>query len=369
MVNMAKLGVCVKILFATNFPYLPQRTGGNESSTNDLCNALMKKNIDVAVICTISPYNLLWIKNRIKAKLYNRKFIVDCFLGYPVYRGYNIVNDIHEVVKTYKPDVVVVQAGKPFAIVNALSKYKIPVVLYVRDVFFEKNSEQLQINKYLKCISNSTFTANKLKEKYKIESLILPPLVDSNNYRVNNRGGSVVHIGLSPLKGIDISFELAKRRPDIPFLFVESWPLPRDVFLKYVKKAKILKNVKLKRRCQDMKKIYKCAKVLLVPSVCEEAWGRVVTEAQISGIPVIASNRGGLPESVGNGGIIVPHDAIIDTWEKELSLIWDSEVAYSELSSKALMRSRMCDVSLENNIDIFLDYIKQHIQEIKRDNS
>ena len=38
-------------------------------------------------------------------------------------------------------------------------------------------------------------------------------------------------------------------------------------------------------------------KVLLAPSIWYEAWGIVVTEAQLRGIPVIASNAGGLREA------------------------------------------------------------------------
>src|SRR3546814_9881685 len=43
----------------------------------------------------------------------------------------------------------------------------------------------------------------------------------------------------------------------------------------------------------DMREVYRRTHTLLVPSQWEEAWGRVATEAQFSGIPVLASDRGG----------------------------------------------------------------------------
>ncbi len=41
--------------------------------------------------------------------------------------------------------------------------------------------------------------------------------------------------------------------------------------------------------------------VLVVPSLWGEPFGRVSVEAQMAGVPVIAANRGGLPETVDNG--------------------------------------------------------------------
>ncbi len=63
-----------------------------------------------------------------------------------------------------------------------------------------------------------------------------------------------------------------------------------------------------------MKQVYRSAKLILMPSMWEEAWGRVATEAQFSGIPVIASNRGGLPESVGPGGVLLDPDGPLEPW-------------------------------------------------------
>jgi glycosyltransferase involved in cell wall biosynthesis len=49
--------------------------------------------------------------------------------------------------------------------------------------------------------------------------------------------------------------------------------------------------------------IYRNSRLLLVPSVAPEASARVVAEALINGIPVLASERGGLPENCAGGGL------------------------------------------------------------------
>ena len=59
----------------------------------------------------------------------------------------------------------------------------------------------------------------------------------------------------------------------------------------------------------DMRSVYARSRLVLVPSQCDEAWGRIVTEAQISGVPALASDAGGLPEAVGPGGILMPRNA------------------------------------------------------------
>lgn len=354
----------MKVLFATNFSYLPQRSGGSESSTNDLCIALLERGIEVGVICSLGMFDAVWMSNRIASKLSGNGFIQDDLLPYPVFRGYNLKEGIPEVVKRFHPDVAVVQAGSPFELVNFFSAMEIPVVLYARDVEFQRNRESLQKNSYVGFIANSQFTAQRLNNLLDVAPLVLPPLVDPARYTVRSSQKVVLHIGLVPEKGIEISFELARRRPDITFQFVESWPISRKEFTEYKNRAGALRNVKVFGRSSDMRKFYGVTKILLVPSVCEEAWGRVVTEAQFSGIPVITSNRGGLPESVGSGGLIVPHEAGIEEWERALSLLWDEPDVYSSLSVAAFERSRQEEISRKTIIDKFISYLHSHISAV-----
>lgn len=351
----------MRILFATNHAYLPQMSGGSESSTHDLCCELKNIGCDVAVLSSIFDRGLLYYRNRILSKIGKYKFVGDYKLGYPVYRGWNVKSGVKEVIERFRPDVAVVQAGCPFELVNRFSGLEFPVVLYVRDIEFQNNNEELRITPYVGFIANSTFTADRLRNIYGVESVVLPPLIDPQKYLVSERGNAVVHIGIDPRKGIEISYEIAKRRPDIPFIFIESWPLSEEEYSAYKARADELGNVIIMRRSTDMKKFYRMARILLAPSVGEEAWGRVVTEAQLSGIPVIASNRGGLPESVGMGGLIVPHDASMDDWTQVLSSVWDDEQNYLKLSAAAVRRSNDEKISKDYLLEKFVGHLENHI--------
>ena len=54
-----------------------------------------------------------------------------------------------------------------------------------------------------------------------------------------------------------------------------------------------------------MASVYARARVLLVPSLWWESGPRVIVEALSNGIPVIGSSSGGVPEVIGDGGIIL----------------------------------------------------------------
>ena len=84
---------------------------------------------------------------------------------------------------------------------------------------------------------------------------------------------------------------------------------------------------------------------MLAPSTFEETFGRVATEAQASGIPVISSARGGLPETVGPGGILLDPNGPIDAWVKAIRKLWQDDTYYAEISAAALTHSQRPEIT------------------------
>jgi glycosyltransferase involved in cell wall biosynthesis len=96
--------------------------------------------------------------------------------------------------------------------------------------------------------------------------------------------------------------------------------------------------------------------MLLVPSQWEsETWGRVVTEAQFSGIPVVASSRGGLPEAVGAGGTILTHDAVAELWAATIRDLWRDDRRHRALSQAALAHAARPAIDPDYQLPLLLE--------------
>jgi glycosyltransferase involved in cell wall biosynthesis len=105
--------------------------------------------------------------------------------------------------------------------------------------------------------------------------------------------GYVTMVNPCAYKGISIFLSLARELPQVKFAAVTFWgTTPED-------RAALerLPNVKLLRPSADLDDIFERTKVLLAPSVWSEAYGQVVVDAMLRGVPVLASNVGGLPEA------------------------------------------------------------------------
>lgn len=95
------------------------------------------------------------------------------------------------------------------------------------------------------------------------------------------------------VKGISIFLELADRMPAARFAAIPTWGTQADE----LEAMRQRPNITLMEQMDNIDGLLKQTKVMLVPSVWAEARSRIVLEAMSRGIPVVASDVGGLHEA------------------------------------------------------------------------
>jgi glycosyltransferase involved in cell wall biosynthesis len=160
-------------------------------------------------------------------------------------------------------------------------------------------------------IANSEFTASKIRDLFGVDPEIIYPPIEPESYRVTyDADGYITMVNPRTVyKGPDIFLDIAAKMPDEDFLLVG--PIG-STDIKH--RAKRSLNVTHWEWCEDMRDAYAETKLVVVPSRVEETFGRVPAEAMVSGIPCVVSNRGGLPEVVGDTGEVVTDIESTDTW-------------------------------------------------------
>jgi glycosyltransferase involved in cell wall biosynthesis len=348
----------MNILFVSDLHYLPQNSGGAQSLTHELALGLAGRGEKPGVLAPFkydaSPIGL---RNRAIMKLAGPRALRDRFLGYPVYRAMNVLADMAEVVARFRPDVAIVMPTAAVTLAKETLRLALPTIVYFQDVETRQLGGDPRELSGAVFATNSQFTAARYKETFGIDSTVITPLIRAERYRAARSPEFVTLINPHPLKGLERALAIAERCPDIPFRFVESWALDAAQKQTLQRRLASLPNVSLLPRSADMRPIYRRAKILLVPSMWEEAWGRVASEAQLNGIPVIASRRGGLPEAVGPGGALIDPDASDDVWADAVRALWSDSKLYDSLSAAALSYSARPEMNPDRQLDALLRLI------------
>jgi len=125
----------------------------------------------------------------------------------------------------------------------------------------------------------------------------------------------VVAVGDNVLKGGDIVRRVAGSMPDRQFyLFDRKYAGPS-----------VSGNLACMPWQPSSGALYRHAEVVMVPSRYEEAYGRVVVEAQALGIPVVASRRGGIPEAMQDRSMLVDDIEDVDDWVRKIRECVDAD--------------------------------------------
>ena len=258
---------------------------------------------------------------------------IDC--GYPITVFPDFPNGLGRFIDTFKPDVVWVQLeGAKFVIELARSK-GIQGLFFVHDA--ELDRAELQAIGDLGChvVCSSGFLADKARKVIGRRTHVVYPCPETSFDVAGDPHGHITMINPHRVKGLNTFVEIAKRMPAEKFLLVESWKLTDQGLAALEEQLAGAPNVCFLRRVADMRQIYGQTKLLLVPSVWEEGFGMVAVEAQSCRIPVVASARGGLPESVGDGGLLVDDYLNADAWVDAIGDVLNDAGRYTAFATQA----------------------------------
>ena len=177
-------------------------------------------------------------------------------------------------------------------------------------IMFRDNKKAVKKAKVV--IANSKYIKDELFKKFGIDAEVVYPIINIKELKsqeipkIENRK-YVTSIGSEVIKGSKIVENIAKIMPDYNFMIVG----------RSFKNPIVKDNVLYQPWSQDIMDIYKKTRILLIPSVCNEAFGRTAVEALSLGIPVLGTNRGGIKE-------VLPPDNMLEDIEN-ISL-WKNKI-------------------------------------------
>ncbi|HEX2960122.1 MAG TPA: glycosyltransferase [Chitinispirillaceae bacterium] len=270
---------------------------------------------------------------------------------------------IEQVIFRVKPTLILTQVTWASYVISLARKHHIPGILFIRSLEYfcatpvefnrcDKKCAQCKYHRYNRTIvnryrsmiknadtiiCNSEFTKKTTMEFYGKKAQVLYPAINLDEFKIDRTSATRSFIMMNQpeyYKGGDIFFSIAERMSDLKFMTVGRGT------------ERHLTNCICYGQT-DPHLFFQHARLVLVPSLMPESFGRIAVEAMFNGIPVIASNCGGLPEAVGDAGILIDDFHSVDEWVKNIRRILEDKELYSRLSRKAAERSLQFDVSIQ----------------------
>ncbi|HOD35468.1 MAG TPA: glycosyltransferase [Syntrophales bacterium] len=160
-------------------------------------------------------------------------------------------------------------------------------------------------------------------------------------------------------KGEDVVRKLLEMIPSTPVVVaghalsgpVEDFPCPPNLF-----------NIGW---VDDIGRFFEQVKVLIVPSLIDEGFSRIILEASMRGIPVIANRIGGIPEALGESGILVglgrkeslDIDRLATIYRSHVENLLSNKEVYDKYRRQALNRAAAYrDMQERNSQEIYDKY-------------
>jgi len=244
-----------------------------------------------------------------------------------------------QVLERFRPQVLLTYGGQPacLELMHKARARKIPVVFHMHNFAYVDRGGFADVSAVL---VPTEYSRRLYARRLGLDCTHIPlPLNPRRVIAAEPEPRYVTFVNPQLLKGAAvvarIATELSRRRPEIPFLIVDGRAGADDMG-KLALDLSDLKNLNRMANTPDPRDFYRVSRILLVPSLIENA-ALVAREALANAIPVLASDRGGLPETLGEAGFVftlpdrfftpgslaVPTAREVAPWVATIERLWD----------------------------------------------
>lgn len=317
----------MRILLAQNSPYYPSH-GGGDKSNRLLMEGLAARSHACEVLARASGTfgeeaerkYLEELARRGQAPLALEGGLVRLALngvGVRVLTGRtNLRAELLRVIGEFDPEVILLSTDDPAQIFleAALKAERAALIYLVRttlalpfgpEAAFESREKTERLRLADAVVGVSRYVADYVRRWSGIaaEALPISPL-EGGPYRELGRWDNefVTMVNPCAVKGIVILLALADALPEVQFAAVPTW----GTTAADLAALKSRRNITVLEPADEIERILERTRVMLVPSLWAEARSRIVVEAWLRGVPVVAADVGGIPEAMMGLDYVVP---------------------------------------------------------------
>lgn len=320
----------MRILLAHNSLYFPSY-GGGDKSNRLLMEALAARGHCVRVIARVEQFGqpahdalLTELASRSVQAVAERSALHFQLNGVEIRvltRDPHLRSFFTAEKKAFDPDVILASTDDPahLMLASALRAARARVVYLVRatialpfgpDASFPSATKTAHLRQADGMVAVSSSVAEYARKWGGMDVVHVPiSLLESSDApcvgRFDNR--FITMINPCAGKGISIFLALAERFPQLEFAAIPTWGTTSADLAA----LRHLPNISVFAPVNDIHELFSQTRIALVPSLWAEARSRVILEAMLRGIPVMASNVGGLSEAMLGVDYLLPVNQVV----------------------------------------------------------
>lgn len=257
-----------------------------------------------------------------------------------------------KMFEEFRPDVILTYGGAYFEreVVAIAQERSIVTALYLAHPGYQNASTFDNIDQIF---TDTETTRDLYVERLRLAPYAIGKFIDKPSVNPAMQRQFVTFVNPSAEKGVTLFYRIAElaaqTAPQLRFQVVESRATLMAAEQRTGMRFSALNNIHRVGLQRDMGEVFSRTKVLLQPSLWHESGARAAIEAMSLGIPIVATDRGGIPEVLAGAGIMItPPEPLVKThwlippitaampWVEVLRTLYEREELYADQSEKSL---------------------------------